>query len=86
MRAAVIVGTWNAILRITIEKHSAHSKINLKQRRANKSLHGQNCKAKSSLNQLECNSAIGFHLLQNPNCAAHYHDRQFWLKQELNFT
>ena len=37
----------------------------------------RNCKAKTSLNQLECDSAIGLHLLQNPDCAAHYLDRQF---------
>ena len=34
-------------------------------------------KAKTPLNQLECDSAIGLHLLQKPDCAAHYHDRQF---------
>ena len=37
----------------------------------------RNCKAKTPINQLECDSAIGLHLLQNPVCAAHYHDRQF---------
>ena len=37
----------------------------------------RNCKAKTPLNQLECDSAIGLHLLQNPDCAALYHDRQF---------
>ena len=37
----------------------------------------RNCKAKTPLNQLECDSAFGLHLLQNPDCAAHYHDRQF---------
>ena len=30
----------------------------------------QNCKAKTPLNQLECDSAIGLHLLQNADCAA----------------
>ena len=25
---------------------------------------------------MECDSAIGLHLLQTPDCAAHYHDRQ----------
>ena len=37
----------------------------------------RNCKAKTPLNQLECNSAIGLHLLQNPDCAAQHHERQF---------
>ena len=37
----------------------------------------QNCKAKTPLNRLECDSSIGLHLLQNRDCAAHYHDRQF---------
>ena len=37
----------------------------------------RNCKAKTPLNQLECDSAIGLHLLQNPDCAAQYHYRQF---------
>ena len=37
----------------------------------------RNCKAKTPLNQLECDSAIGLHLLPNADCAAHYHDRQF---------
>ena len=36
----------------------------------------RNCKANSSLNQFECDSVIGLHLLQNPDCAAHYHDRE----------
>ena len=36
----------------------------------------RNCKAKTTLNQLECDSAIGLHLLQNPDWAAHHHDRQ----------
>ena len=26
---------------------------------------------------MECDSAIGLHLLQNPDCTAHYRDRQF---------
>ena len=42
-----------------------------------KVLPGRNCQAKTILNQLECNSAIGIHLLQNPDCAAHYHNRKF---------
>ena len=37
----------------------------------------RNCKAKTPLNQLECDSAIRLLLLQNPDCAAQYHDRQF---------
>ena len=37
----------------------------------------RNCKTKTPLNQLEYDSAIRLHLLQNRNCAAHYHDRQF---------
>ena len=37
----------------------------------------RNCKAKTFLNQMECDLAIGFHLLQIPVCAAQYHDRQF---------
>ena len=37
----------------------------------------RNRKAKIPLNQLECDSAIVLHLLQNPDCAAQYHERQF---------
>ena len=37
----------------------------------------RNCNAKTPLNQLECDSADGVHLLQNPDCTAQYHDRQF---------
>ena len=37
----------------------------------------RNCQAKTPLNQSECDLAIGLHLLQNPDCAAHTHDRQF---------
>ena len=37
----------------------------------------RNCKAETLLNQLERDSAIGLRLLQNPDCAAQYHDRQF---------
>ena len=37
----------------------------------------RNRKANTTLNQLECDSAIGLHLLLNPDCAVHYHDRQF---------
>ena len=37
----------------------------------------RSCKAKTPLNPLECDLAIGLHLLQNPDCAAHYHNQQF---------
>ena len=31
------------------------------------------CKITTPLNQLDCDSAIGLHLIQNPDCASHYH-------------
>ena len=37
----------------------------------------RNYEAKTPLNQSECDSAIGLHILQNPDCAAQYHVRQF---------
>ena len=42
-----------------------------------KVLSRRNCKAKIPLKHLECDSAIGLKLHQNPVCAAHYHDLQF---------
>ena len=61
-------------LRLQERNHSTHSQINEK---PTKVLPRRNSKAKTPLNQLECDSAIGLHLLQNPDCAARYHDRQF---------
>ena len=29
------------------------------------------------LNQLDCDSAVGLHLIQNPDCASYYHIDQF---------
>ena len=37
----------------------------------------RNCKITSPLNQQDCDSAIGLHLIQNPDCASHYHIHQF---------
>ena len=37
----------------------------------------RDCKAKIPLNQMECDSAIGLLLFQNPDCDVHHHDRQF---------
>ena len=34
-------------------------------------------RSKTPLNQLECNLSFGLHLLQNPDCAVYYRDRQF---------
>ena len=45
----------------------------------------RSCKAKTPLNQLECDSAIGLHLLQNPDWAAHHHDRQFSISVKARF-
>ena len=35
------------------------------------------CKITTPLNQQDCDSAIGVHLIQNPGCASHYHIEQF---------
>ena len=67
----------HTILKTARENHSTHSQINSKQEKPTKVLPKRNCKAKTSLNQSECDSANGLHLLQNPDCAAHYYDRQF---------
>ena len=39
------------------------------------------------LNQLDCDSAIGLHLIQHPDCASHYHIDQFSVlaKARTNF-
>ena len=37
----------------------------------------RNCKITTSLNQQDCDSAIGLHLIQNLDCASHYHIDQF---------
>ena len=37
----------------------------------------RNCKITTPLNQLDCDSAIGLHLIQHPDCASHYHIDQF---------
>ena len=42
-----------------------------------KALPRRNCEAKTLLNQLECDSTTELRLRQNPDCAAHHHDRQF---------
>ena len=65
------------ILRITEKNHSTYYQINSKQKKANKSYAKTKLQSQNSLNQLECDSAIGLLLLQNPDCPAHYHDRQF---------
>ena len=39
----------------------------------------RNCKITTPLNQLDCDSAIGLHLIQNPGCASHYHIDQFFI-------
>ena len=60
------------ILKITGENHSTHSPINSKQRKTNKSSAWTKLKSQDFLNQLECDSAIGLHLLQNSDCNAHF--------------
>ena len=37
----------------------------------------RNCKTTTPLNQLDYDSAIGLHLIQNPDCASHHHIDQF---------
>ena len=37
----------------------------------------RNCKITTPLNQQDCDSAIGLHLIQNSDCACHYHIDQF---------
>ena len=37
----------------------------------------RNCKSTTPLNQQDCDSAISLHLIQNPDCASHYHIDQF---------
>ena len=69
------VGRTSLRLQERINQHIPKSIRNKKKR--TKVLPRRNCKAKTPLHQLECDSAIGLHLLQNPDCAAHYHDRQF---------
>ena len=39
----------------------------------------RNCKITTPLNQLDCDSAIGLHLIQNPDSASHYHTVQFFI-------
>ena len=43
----------------------------------NKKIQQKFCLDETPQNQMECDLANGLHLLQNPDCAAHYHDRQF---------
>ena len=75
-RTAVIVGTWVAHLQ-DCRKESFNTLPNHFERKTSKILPSCNCKVKTPLNQLESDSTIGLHLLQNSNCAAQYHDRQF---------
>ena len=37
----------------------------------------RNCKITTPLSQQDCDSAIGLNLIQNPDCASHYHIDQF---------
>ena len=69
------VGRTSLRLQERITQHIPKSIRN--KEKPTKVLPRRNCKTKTPPNQLECDSAIGLHLLQNPNCAAHYHDRQF---------
>ena len=69
------VGRTSLRLQLRITQHIPKSIRN--KQKPTKVLSRQNCKANTTLNQLECDSAIGLHLLLNPDCAAHYHDRQF---------
>ena len=62
--AAVIAGTWIA--------HLYDCKIN-----PTKVLPKRNCKNITPLHQQDCGSAIGLHLIQNLDCASHYHIDQF---------
>ena len=36
-----------------------------------------NCKITTPLNQQDCDSAVGLHLIQNPDCASYYYIDQF---------
>ena len=69
------VGRTSLSLHVRIIQHIPKSIRN--KEKPSKVLPRRNCKAKTLLNQSECDSAIGLHLLQNPDCAARYHDRQF---------
>ena len=69
------VGRTSLRLQKRITQHISKSIRN--KEKPTKVIPRRNCKAKTPLNQLECDSAIGLHLLQNPDCAAQYHYRQF---------
>ena len=69
--------SWSYMLKIAGEIHPTNSQINSKQEKPTKILPIRNCKAKTPPNQLEYDSAFGLHSSQNPDCAAHYHNRRF---------
>ena len=76
-RTVVIVGRWVAYPQNYWRESFKHiSKSIRNKENPTKVLSGRNCKPKTPLNQVECDSAIGLHLLQNPDCAAFYHNRQ----------
>ena len=43
----------------------------------------RNCNISLPLNQLNRDSAVGLHLLQNPDCAAHYNGNQFSISAKV---
>ena len=68
------VGRTSLRLQERINQHIPQSIRN--KEKPTKALPRRNCYVKTPINQLEWELAIGLHLLQNPDCAAQYHDRQ----------
>ena len=74
----MIVGDADRISSRLNKKITHHIPKSIRNReKPTKVLPRQNCKAKTPLIQLECDSTIGLHLLDYLDCAAHYHDQQF---------
>ena len=69
------VGRTSLRLQDRINQHIPKSIRNIEN--PTKVLPKRNCKITTPLNQLDCDSAIGLHLIQHPDCASHYHIDQF---------
>ena len=66
-------------LRLQDRINQTHSKNQFEiKENPTKVLPKRNCKIATPLNQLDCDSAIGLHLIQHPDCASHYHIDQFF--------
>ena len=95
--AAVIPGTWVAHLYVwrkeslRLEQTNKHVPNFIRRKQQpTKILPERKCKIRSTATHQQCGSAIGLHLMQNPECATQYSNDQFSIlaksKIHVSFT